>query len=170
MDSNLVALVYGTSNRPDIEFFTKLFFPEGRNRTQSRSHKMSDIFDSAASNQAGQIGSLGVFAGKTGGAASSYGWPTPEFQVQTAGQDYKLNRDEAATVVALFQRLRDGFNDNSLKALDVAIRRFNLSYSRTLPEGKIIDLTVALESTLLHGIEAELQYRLSIIGAALPES
>jgi hypothetical protein len=115
----------------------------------------------------GQVGTLGVFAGTVGGSATSYGWTTPDLQVQKAGQDYNLSRTESATVLALFRRLRDGFIDKSLRSLDVAIRRFNLSYARTLPEDRIIDLTVALESTLLHGIDTELQYRLSIRGAAL---
>ena len=51
--------------------------------------------------------------------------------------------------------------------MTVALRRFNQSYDRDTFEDKIIDLTIALESTLLAGLEDELKYRLAIRGAAL---
>lgn len=51
--------------------------------------------------------------------------------------------------------------------LSVGLRRFNQSYERNIPEDQIIDLTIALESTLLGDVEDELKYRLAIRGAAL---
>jgi hypothetical protein len=51
--------------------------------------------------------------------------------------------------------------------LDMAIRRFNQSYLRDLPEDQIIDLAIVLESTLLAKERDELNYRLSLRGAAL---
>ena len=51
--------------------------------------------------------------------------------------------------------------------LSVGLRRFNQSYERRIPEDQIIDLTIALESTLLGDLEDELKYRLAVRGAAL---
>lgn len=52
--------------------------------------------------------------------------------------------------------------------MTLPLRRFNQSYHRTLPEDQIIDLTVALESSLLFREKGEeLSYRLSLRGAAL---
>jgi hypothetical protein len=51
--------------------------------------------------------------------------------------------------------------------LSVGLRRFNQSYERNIPEDQIIDLTVALESTLLADRGEELTYRLAVRGAAL---
>ncbi|HEU5378016.1 MAG TPA: hypothetical protein VFV38_21555 [Ktedonobacteraceae bacterium] len=51
--------------------------------------------------------------------------------------------------------------------LSVGLRRFNQSYERRLPEDQIIDLTIALESTLLADHDDELTYRLAVRGAAL---
>lgn len=113
----------------------------------------------------GQVGTLGIFAGTEGERAQSYSSPIPELEVQGFGTSYELTSDECASVVAFFQRLRQCMNNGFHKGLDAALRRFNLSYARSLPEDKIIDLTVALESTLLFGVDAELQYRLSLRGA-----
>jgi Apea-like HEPN len=51
--------------------------------------------------------------------------------------------------------------------MTVALRRFNQSYNRELPEDQIIDLTITLESSLLAKVRDELSYRLSLRGAAL---
>jgi hypothetical protein len=52
--------------------------------------------------------------------------------------------------------------------MTLPLRRFNQSYHRTLPEDQIIDLTVALESSLLFREKGEeLSYRLSLRGTAL---
>ena len=57
--------------------------------------------------------------------------------------------------------------DRQRQNLGVALRRFNQTYIRSQPEDMLIDLTIALESTLLAGIEDELSYRLGIRGMAL---
>lgn len=51
--------------------------------------------------------------------------------------------------------------------LSVGLRSFNQSYERKLPEDQIIDLTIALESSLLADHDDELTYRLAVRGAAL---
>jgi Apea-like HEPN len=51
--------------------------------------------------------------------------------------------------------------------LQIPLRRFNQGYDRQSGEDTIIDLTIALESCLLPKTRDELQYRLSMRGAAL---
>jgi hypothetical protein len=51
--------------------------------------------------------------------------------------------------------------------MQIPLRRFNQAYGRQSGEDTIIDLTIALESCLLPKTRDELQYRLSMRGAAL---
>jgi hypothetical protein len=51
--------------------------------------------------------------------------------------------------------------------MQIPLHRFNQTYSRQSGEDTISDLTIALESFLLPEIREELQYRLSMRGAAL---
>jgi hypothetical protein len=58
-------------------------------------------------------------------------------------------------------------SSHKFKAIATAISQYNFSYSRTRHEDIIIDLAIALESTLLYGEFDELKYRLSLRGAAI---
>jgi hypothetical protein len=85
---------------------------------------------------------------------------------------YGLSEHEIAKVKELsnaLYRLRSGKTQASLYGdMTLALRRFNQSYHRTLLEDQIIDLTVALESSLLSREKGEeLSYRLSLRGTAL---
>jgi len=51
--------------------------------------------------------------------------------------------------------------------LSIGLRRFNQFYERTILEDQLIDLTIALESTLLFNLKEELTYRLAVRGTAL---
>jgi Apea-like HEPN len=51
--------------------------------------------------------------------------------------------------------------------MQIPLRRFNQAYGRQFGEDTTIDLTIALESCLLPNTRDELQYRLSMRGAAL---
>lgn len=51
--------------------------------------------------------------------------------------------------------------------MSIPLRKFNQAYGRQSGEDTIIDLTIALESSLLSNTRNELQYRLSTRGAAL---
>jgi hypothetical protein len=51
--------------------------------------------------------------------------------------------------------------------MSIPLRRFNQAYGRQSGEDTVIDLTIALESCLLPNTRDELQYRLSMRGAAL---
>ncbi|WP_226663420.1 HEPN domain-containing protein [Microbulbifer aggregans] len=50
----------------------------------------------------------------------------------------------------------------SLSSLETAVRRYNMSYQRKHFEDKVIDLTISLESSVLHGVKDELNYRLAV--------
>ena len=85
---------------------------------------------------------------------------------------YVLNETDLVHVRTFFQalqQLRTGSNDlyKPHGPLSIALRRFNQAYHRELPEDQIIDLTIALESSLLAKERDELNYRLSLRGAAL---
>ncbi len=80
---------------------------------------------------------------------------------------YRLTAADVAPLLGLCGTLRRGLRNGCLKPLDVALRRFNLSYGRQSLEDRLIDLTIALESLVLFKVEDELSYRLSLRGAAL---
>ncbi len=51
--------------------------------------------------------------------------------------------------------------------LTFALRRFTLAYSREIPEDQVVDLTIALESSLFPGQETEIKYKFALRGTAL---
>ena len=53
------------------------------------------------------------------------------------------------------------------RKLEMPFKRFHQTYRRSTAEDKIIDLTIALEGTVLSDIRHELSYRLALRGAAL---
>lgn len=97
-----------------------------------------------------------------------------EYPTTLGRSTYILNETELPKVRKIFdapQRLktvpRRGDTIQSHGELTVALRRFNQVYGRHLIEDRIIDLTIALESSLLAKERDELNYRLSLRGAAL---
>ena len=92
----------------------------------------------------------------------------PETSARVHGVIFKLDQnDKLGKAIALYNQLLTLEQNNRLRQLETAIRRFNQSYSRDLFEDRIIDLTIVLEATLLHGIDDELKYRLAMHGAKL---
>ncbi len=92
-----------------------------------------------------------------------------DFQVRRHGSIYTLLESEAASVSSLVDALDRLSARQHYGGLEIGLRRFNQSYSRNYYEDRIIDLTVALESTLLAGIgsKSELKFRFALHGAAL---
>lgn len=86
-----------------------------------------------------------------------------EFWVRQHGAKYRLNRDDVPSLVKLIGRLERG----KQQMLSVALHWFNKSYHDQPVEDRVIDLTIALESSLLSGLTDELKYRLALRGAAL---
>ena len=119
--------------------------------------------------KAGDVGTVGAFLNSKAvslvfrsGFRSFY-----DYQVPVSCNTYTLNKSKLPRVLLLFDSLKEKDARGHLKDLKVALRRFNQAYSRKAGEDKIIDLTIALESSLLSGIQEELKYRLSVRGAAL---
>jgi hypothetical protein len=95
---------------------------------------------------------------RTGG-----GWGRSRVEDVAYGPKYHLterNWQQVVTVYKLLERV-------DTKGLRVGLDRFSQAYTRRMAEDRIIDLCIALESTLLAGEKDELQYRLSLRGAAL---
>jgi hypothetical protein len=93
-----------------------------------------------------------------------------DFQVRLFGNTYTLDESDIGEVQSFVKALGllDGRKHRA--GLEIGLRRFNQSYSREYYEDRLIDLTVALESTLLAGIgdpKTELKYRFALHGAAV---
>lgn len=88
-------------------------------------------------------------------------------RARSAGQQYEFQEGDARPVTDLIALLKKCQSSNALRHLDTALRRFDLSYDRNFPEDRLVDLCIALESTLLCEIRDELKYRLRLRGAAL---
>jgi hypothetical protein len=97
----------------------------------------------------------------------SGGSPLSEMWIPSHGKKYQIEKNELPHIFKIFSNLQKLEKNNKLNELNVALRRFNQVYSRRLPEDKIIDLTIALESILLAGDRTELQFRLITRGALL---
>lgn len=97
------------------------------------------------------------------GALPLFGCRTRQF----GSCEYELQRAEVPQLLVLYETLDALEQQRKPGGLDVALRRFNQSYERDTGEDRIIDLTIALESCLLTGIQDELRYRLALRGAAL---
>jgi hypothetical protein len=81
--------------------------------------------------------------------------------------DYQLLADEEQELQRLYASLKQIEGTVESEKLRLPIERFNETYSRSSIEDKIVDLAIALESTLLHGIKDELNLRLALRGARL---
>lgn len=93
----------------------------------------------------------------------------PDFQMRRHGSLYILHETEVPTVKRLVEELHKLDARQHRGGLEVALRRFNQSYSRDSFEDRIIDLTISLESCLLSAIKSktELNYRFALRGAIL---
>lgn len=80
---------------------------------------------------------------------------------------FELRGCEIAQVQGIFDSLQTASANGMLAPLDIAIRRFNLSYARPTPDDRLIDFAIAYESSVLHGLKDELRYRLALRTAAL---
>lgn len=85
------------------------------------------------------------------------------------GMTYHRNLELRPSEVRKLNRLISQIASNQDTHLAVGLRRFNQVFTRDLVEDRIIDLTIALESTLLAGIQQELSYRIALRGAVLLE-
>jgi len=92
--------------------------------------------------------------------------PIPELSVrEVVSGNYTLLESEVPMVLAIHANLQQLGEDRG--DLNLALRYFGLSYSRRRDEDRLLDLSIALESSVLHKIRDELTYRLAIRGATL---
>jgi len=84
-----------------------------------------------------------------------------------ASDAYSLSKQDMPSLRRLFESLRSLKPQETSAGLDVALRYFNQSYSRTSQEDRLVDLAIVVESSLLYGMRDELSYRASLLGAAM---
>ncbi len=91
----------------------------------------------------------------------------PEFMIS----QYSNLRPNFTLDTTKLNRIRQTYRDLGKigDKLETPLSRFSFAYSRLRVEDSVIDITIALESLLLHGTHDELKYRLSLRGAALLE-
>lgn len=99
------------------------------------------------------------------GATSMNDFRSPRSMGSTS--QYRLEHEEVGTLCQILSQLANPQTQSQLRDLAVGLRRFNQAYSRERVEDKIIDLTIALESSLLSDQKEELRYRLATRGAAI---
>src|ERR1051326_6606356 len=91
----------------------------------------------------------------------------PDFYAEDNVGQFVLSEAELATVQQLIRAL-EKLPLPKQGGLRLALQRLNRSYTRFLPEDRLIDLTIALESTLLAGEGgSELKFRLVMRGVVL---
>ncbi len=100
----------------------------------------------------------------------SSGCTVPLLPTRQLKERFHLSVEDCTVCKEVWQNLQRLSKHKDQGKLDVGIRKFNDIYDRRLLEDKIIDMSILLESTLLHGIDRELRYRLSLRGAHLLKS
>jgi hypothetical protein len=84
---------------------------------------------------------------------------------RSSSSEYQVTLNDGPSLSALFHTVQS-FNVKRFPALAVALRRFNLSYDRPLPEDRLIDQMISFESLYLADIDdddrAEKRFRLAL--------
>lgn len=117
----------------------------------------------------GDVGALCIHQSKVRSKPwghSTYG-PLLGFTVGRWGQAYHLQESDVPPLLTLLSVLTQAANSNHLRSLEVALRRFNQGYGRQIPEDRVVDYVVALESCLLPDRGEELSLRFALRGATL---
>ncbi len=84
------------------------------------------------------------------------------------GGKYCLKTHDNQALVALYNKLGAlEARQRDYGQFGLCLRRFSQSYERAYAEDRLIDLTVALEGSLLAAIAGELKYRVALRGATL---
>lgn len=94
----------------------------------------------------------------------SGGWSSLSYHASGIHGSYTLHTTDLPALRELVNKLALSAVQ---KSLGVALRRFNQAYERSQLEDRLIDLTIALESSVLDEDPNELTYRLARRGAAL---
>jgi len=78
-----------------------------------------------------------------------------------------LSEEQSQTVLRQFETLATLRRSKKLDAIAFAMRRYNMAFGRENMEDAFVDLVVAAEGILLHGLKDELAYRFRIRALAL---
>lgn len=103
---------------------------------------------------------------RTFNATVNYTWAVPQTAIygDTAAMGQPLTDVEAESVRHVAALL----SSDAGAELEIAVERFNLAAGRLTPEDQVIDLAIALESTICRGGGGEqLSYRFRVFGAAV---
>jgi Apea-like HEPN len=117
----------------------------------------------------GDVGALCIHKSKVKSKPwghATYG-PLAGFTVGRFGQVYHLEERDVPAVLTLLSLLSQLAENKQLRSLDVALRRFNQGFGRQVPEDRVVDYVVALESCLLPDRGEELALRFALRGAVL---
>jgi len=90
-----------------------------------------------------------------------------DLDVSRHSSTYRFSSGLVRQVLETFAQLREADDSGRLRELALSLRRFNQSYERERLEDQIIDLTIALESSILFGTHEELSHRLAMRAAVL---
>ena len=101
--------------------------------------------------------------------APTAGWTEPLIH-KGLGEALHLLTNDVGPCQSIWDSLNKLSQQKKAAGLDVAVRKFNELYQRRSLEDRIIDMSILLESTLLHGQDRELRYRLALRGAHLLKS
>lgn len=82
-------------------------------------------------------------------------------------EPYELLETDIKAFLGIYEAIGACENEGTLDAFSTALSRFNMAYQRDELSDRIMDACIALESSLLFGIDQELRYRLALRGAAL---
>ena len=93
--------------------------------------------------------------------------PSDEFTVQWAHIKDELSDEAAHRALEIFRYLRTLRRDKKLDSISFALRRYNQSFGRKLPEDAIVDLVVALESLITNRETSEVSYKFRARGTAI---
>ena len=167
-----------TSFYSDSDFSLCTHYLSGSSKEDCNSHQLltdyaEDIITALRLMQEGQIGARAAFFVQHPKRKNRQQHEASSMDIFNVAKPISLDKryefsgeniDLLRNIAKYIQKSRQS-NDN--KNLVIALRRFNFSYTRRLPEDRLIDWTISLESTLLANKRDELKYRLALRGSIL---
>jgi len=115
--------------------------------------------------KAGDLGAQVIFYDREESGLGSRYTALSDLAVEPLRKPYDLDLDTASAAADYYEALSQVSSLAQGESLSIALRRFNQAYMRHDAEDKIIDLAIALESSLLK--DTQLTYRLALRGACL---
>lgn len=152
---------------PAIEYVIKRRVVGPNNEEQRFAHEAGTAVTALRLAQSGTVGVPAMFTEPLLPADILGGFQRL-IEFETSGR--MLNNDATLTrsIAAKARHIAKQLNAHGASGpLSLALRRYNLMYSRTLPEDRIIDLAIVCESALLPNDKEELKLRMRVRAAQL---